>query len=64
MIVSPGPATRQHFAVEGEVGFACRDDEPLLLVGVDVLGDHAAWHAAPVEADELPVGVLADGREV
>ena len=43
------------------MGFACRDDEPLLLVGVGVLGDHAAWHAAPVEAGELPVGVLADG---
>jgi hypothetical protein len=28
---------------------------------MDVLGDHAAGHAAAVEADELSVAVLGDG---
>ena len=48
-------------AVEGEVGFARQDGKALLLAGMDVLGDHAAGHAAPVEADELPVAVLGEG---
>ena len=37
------------------------DGEPLLLVGVDVLGDHPTGHAAPVEADEFTVAVLGHG---
>jgi hypothetical protein len=49
-------------AVQGEMGFGRGDDEPFLLAGVDVLGDQAAGHAAPVEADELPVAVFGDGR--
>jgi hypothetical protein len=40
------------------VGFARQDGEPLFLVRVDVLGDHAAGHAAPVEADELSAIVV------
>jgi hypothetical protein len=48
-------------AVEGEVGFAGQDGEALFLAGVDVLGDDAAGHAAPAEADELAVVVGGDG---
>src|SRR5215467_9645121 len=50
-------------AVESEPGFARGDDEPLLLVRVAVLGDHTARHTAPVEADQLPAGVLGDSRD-
>jgi hypothetical protein len=59
----PGPG-HAFLAVQGEVSFSCRDDETLLLAGMDVLGDHAAGHAAPAEADELPVAVLGDGCEL
>src|SRR4029077_15493948 len=48
-------------AVQGDVCLAGQDGESLFLVGVDLLGDHAAGHAAPVEADELPVVVGGDG---
>jgi hypothetical protein len=43
--------------VEGEVGFARQDGEALLLVRMDVLGEHAAGHAAPSEPDQLPGAV-------
>jgi hypothetical protein len=46
--------------VEGEVRFALGNDEALLLVRVDVLGDRAARSAAPVEAED----VLADVCEL
>src|SRR5215468_12686826 len=49
------------FAAQGEVGFTRQDGESLFLAGVDVLGDDAAGHAAPVEADELPVAVVGGG---
>jgi len=42
---------------EGEVGFTRDDREALLMVGMDVLGDRAAGHAAPVEADDAAVAV-------
>src|ERR1700683_1724607 len=48
-------------AVKGEVGFSGQDGEAFFLAGMDVLGDHAARHAAPVEADQLPVAVGGDG---
>ena len=48
-------------AVQGEVGFPGEDGESLFLAGVDVLGDDAAGHTAPVKADELPVAVGGDG---
>src|SRR5215468_2745366 len=48
-------------AVEGEVGFARQDGELLVLAGVDVLGNRAAGHDAPVEADELSFAVFGDG---
>src|SRR5215472_2914753 len=48
-------------AVEGEVDFARQDGELLVLAGVDVLGDRAAGHDAPVEADELSIAVVGDG---
>jgi hypothetical protein len=39
-------------AAHGEEGLAAQDDEALLLVRMDVLGDHPAGHAAPAEADQ------------
>src|SRR6201988_2332774 len=45
-------------AVDGEVRFAGGDDEALLLVRVEMLGDRAAGHAAPVEANEVLTAVL------
>jgi hypothetical protein len=48
--------------VEGEVGFAGQDDESFFLARMDVLGDHPTRDAAPREADQLPVIVIAAGR--
>jgi hypothetical protein len=44
------------------MGFAVLDGEPLFLVGMDVFGDGAAGHAAPVEADQFAGVVLGDRR--
>ncbi len=41
------------FAGQGEVCLARSYREALLLVAMDVLGDRADGHAAPVEADEI-----------
>jgi len=49
---------RRRPTVEGEPGLAGGDDERLLLVRLDVLGDHPAGHAAPAEPDQMPVAVL------
>jgi hypothetical protein len=48
-------------AAQGEVGFSCQDGEAFFLAGMDVLGDHAAGHAAPVEPHQMPVAVGGDG---
>src|SRR4029077_15711507 len=48
-------------AVEGEAGLARQDGEALFLPGMDVLGDDAAGHAAPGEADELSGAVRGQG---
>jgi hypothetical protein len=42
------------------MGLTGNDGEALLLIGMDVLGDDAAGHAAPVESDELTVVVFGD----
>jgi hypothetical protein len=60
-LLGPPALGDAHFAVEGEACLAGQDDEALFLGRVDVLGNHATWHAASAEADELPAGVLADG---
>ena len=49
--------------VEREMGFAGRDDEALLLVQVDMLGDRPARLATPVEA-EYPLAVPRDRDEL
>lgn len=58
---SSHPPGRAVLTAEGEAGFARHHDETPILARMDMLGDHAAGHAAAVEADELSVAVLGDG---
>ena len=51
-------------AGKGEVRLAGAYREALLLVGMDVLGDRTAGHAAPVEADGIFAAVLWGGGEL
>src|SRR5579863_1337622 len=60
-VARPG---HEFLTVEGEAGFTLGDDEALLLIRVDVLGDHPAWHAAPAEPEQLPVAVLGNRGEL
>lgn len=48
--------------VEGEAGFAGDNGEAFFLLRVDVLGDDAPGHSAPVEAHEISVVVLGYSR--
>src|ERR1022692_5092849 len=54
----------EFLAVEGEAGLAGGNDEALLLAGMNVLGDYPAGHAAPAEADQLPVAVPGNRGEL
>ena len=69
----PSEGTRRHddrfarpshatIAVQGEVRLTLFDRETFLLMGMDVLGDHATGHAAPAEPEVRPVVVLGQGR--
>jgi len=46
------------FTIESKAGFPCCNSEALLLVRVDVFGDHTTGHTPPVEAHELALGIL------
>lgn len=57
-------ADHASLASEGEVRLAGAYREALLLARMDVLGDRATGHAAPVETDDIFAVVLWGGGEL